>query len=330
LRMPCLRFENDRGTLYGDGIAVDEIPPLRSFGGLPPVLDAARILRTLTHHAPLRPGMEKSVGQVIHSAVTNPGGAMRFRLAYFTAIAHGHLASDASLLACAIEYFHLASLLFDDLPMMDDAMERRGRICLHLLHGESAVILGALSLITRAYALIGRAFADAPLEARLAMHAQVERSLGGMGIINGQARDLAFTPGARGIRGPVGIALGKTAPLVTLALVIPARLASAPDGLIQLLRKLSIYWGLFYQGVDDLKDLLERTDVSGKTSGRDAALGRPNVAHQLGAARARGYLLRLSSLAATCIAAITASHPQSRYLQAFQMTLLQRLESLSW
>lgn len=326
--MPCLRLVPDLDLLSIGEIAAERMPSWDSFGNTPAALETAEILRALRKHAPLHEGMEKTIGQVIHSAVANPGGAVRYRLAYFAAIAHGYNASDAPLLPCAIEYFHLASLLFDDLPVMDDAMERRGRICLHLLHGESAVILGALSLITRAYALIGRVGADAPLEARLAIHALVERCLGVAGIINGQARDLVFTPGSRGRRGPIGIALGKTVPLITMAMVVPARLAGAPEVRVQLLRRLSIYWGLYYQGVDDLKDLLERAEVSGKTSGRDAMLGRPNVAIQLGIARTRDYLLRLSRLAGTCIAEITASHPPSRYLSAFQMALLQRLESL--
>jgi geranylgeranyl pyrophosphate synthase len=325
--MPCLRLETDHAIPL-----IDEISAERTasdyFDGTPAALEPAGILKALKYHAPLHEGMEKTVHQVIHSALANPGGLIRYRLAYFTAMAHAPDADDAPLLACAIEYFHLASLLFDDLPVMDDAMERRGRICLHLLHGDSPVILGALSLITRAYALIGRIAAAGPLKARLAIHAQVERCLGGTGIINGQARDLTFTPASRGLRGPIGIALGKTVPLLTMAMVIPARLAGSPEGLIQLLRRLSIYWGLYYQGVDDLKDLLERTETSGKTSGRDQALSRPNIAHQLGVSGTRSYLLRLACLAGNCVAEIIASHPQSRYLPAFQMALLQRLESL--
>jgi hypothetical protein len=80
--------------------------------------------------------------------------------------------------------------------------------------------------------------------------------------------------------------------------------------------------------LDDLTDLLERTDISGKTSGRDSALGRPNIAHQLGMARTYGYLHRLARLAENCIVEISDRHPKSRFLFTFQTAFLNRLESL--
>ena len=40
-------------------------------------------------------------------------------------------------LAEGIEYFHHALLIFDDLPCIDDAVERRGRRCVHRVAGES-------------------------------------------------------------------------------------------------------------------------------------------------------------------------------------------------
>ena len=273
-------------------------------------------------------GIEKTLGQVIDSALANPGRAMRYRLAYLTSVARGHGGFQARLLACAVEYFHVASLLFDDLPQMDDAMERRGQICLHLLHGENAVMLGALALVTRAYALIGEAIVHASAETRLAIHAQVEQCLGTAGVINGQARDLKFTAGSRGTGGPIAIALGKTVPLLTLAMVAPARLGNAPEAEIRLLRRLSVYWGLYYQGLDDLKDLLERAETSGKTSGRDVPLGRPNIARELGTAQTCVYLRRLGKLSERCIVEIARSHLPSRFLFAFQLALTQGLESL--
>ena len=65
--------------------------------------------------------------------------------------------SRAKDLAIALEYFHTASLLFDDLPCMDNASERRGVPCVHLAFGEAGAILAALALINRAYALSWRA-----------------------------------------------------------------------------------------------------------------------------------------------------------------------------
>jgi len=322
--MPSLRIDRDLDPPMMSG----PVPNAESPGRCPDPLDAVEIARTLRDYAPMHAGIEKTLGHVIESSLANPGCAVRYRLTYLTAVARGQGGFNARLLACAVEYFHVASLLFDDLPQMDDAMERRGQICLHLLHGENAVILGALGLIARAYALIGEAIVHASAETRLAIHAQVERCLGTAGVINGQARDLKFTAGSRGTGGPIAIALGKTVPLLTLAMVAPGRLGNAQERDIRLLRKLSIYWGLYYQGLDDLKDLLERTQTSGKTSGRDVPLGRPNIAHTLGIAQTRAYLRRLERLAESCIVKITTAHLPSRFLFAFQLALTQRLESL--
>ncbi len=322
--MPCVRLDRDIDLQSENGSITGSAPLGVFLRSVPEDPEAAKILQALMDRAPIHVGIEKNLGQVIRSAVANPGAAIRYRLAYLSAMAHGRNDHDALSMACAVEYFHIASLLFDDLPAMDDAMERRGRICLHLLHGESAVILGALALITRAYALMGQVIADAPREARLAIHEQVERCLGPAGILNGQACDLRFAPGSSG----VAIALGKTVPLLTLAMTVPARLGGATQRQVRLLRRLSIYWGLYYQGLDDIKDVMERTEISGKTSGRDAALGRPNIALQLGIQRTRGYLCRLARLAKCCVAEISAGNLQMRFLFMFQTDLVQRMESL--
>jgi geranylgeranyl pyrophosphate synthase len=323
--MACLRSDRDLDLLSDDSVFGASAPLDIFLANAPAVPGVAEILKALMEYAPLHADIEKTLGKVIQSAVANPGAAIRYRLTYLTAIAHGLSAREALPLACAVEYFHLASLLFDDLPVMDDAMERRGRICLHLLHGESTVILGALALITRAYSLIGQAIEGAPREARVGAHAQAEQCLGSAGILNGQAHDLKFKPSSPAA---IAIAMGKTVPLVTMAMTIPALLGAAPEGHIRLLRRLSLYWGLYYQGLDDLTDLLERADISGKTPGRDAALGRPNIAHQLGMARTYGYLHRLARLADNCIVEISEGHPQSHFLFTFQTAFLNRLESL--
>jgi len=56
-----------------------------------------------------------------------------YRLAYVFP-----LPEEAALdLAIALEYFHTASLIFDDLPCMDNAATRRGAPCVHVAFGEA-------------------------------------------------------------------------------------------------------------------------------------------------------------------------------------------------
>ena len=57
-------------------------------------------------------------------------------------------------LALAVECIHTASLIYDDLPCMDNENFRRGKKCLHLEFNESTAILTATSLIFLAFNLI--------------------------------------------------------------------------------------------------------------------------------------------------------------------------------
>src|SRR5665213_2663032 len=108
--------------------------------------------------ATLDPNFEDALRHVL----SNAGSLVRPRLVFQMATAYGLEDACAQDLAVALEYFHTASLLFDDLPCMDDAMERRGAPCTHLVFGEDGAILTALALINRAYALTWRAVSGAP------------------------------------------------------------------------------------------------------------------------------------------------------------------------
>src|SRR5208282_2384695 len=87
------------------------------------------------------------------------------------------------------------------------------------------------------------------------------------------------------------IARGKTVSLIRLTLVLPAMLGGASARDLQQMERISVFWGLGYQIVDDLKDVLQSEAQSGKTSARDVLLGRPNIAAVIGI---RGAIRRLT------------------------------------
>ena len=60
------------------------------------------------------------------------------------------------------------------------------------------------------------------------------------------------------------VARGKTVSLIRLTLVLPAMLGGASAREIQLLERIALYWGLGYQMVDDLKDVLRERGRSRK------------------------------------------------------------------
>jgi geranylgeranyl pyrophosphate synthase len=158
-----------------------------------------------------------------------------------------------------------------------------------VVHGEAAATLGALSLITRAYALLWKAAGSSPRAAAL-----VGECLGVSGILDGQARDVHFRREA-GVAEIVEVEAAKTVPLVRLALVLPAVVAGEGPETLDRLERLASAWGLAYQILDDFKDRLMGPEESGKTAGRDDGLGRPSLPALAGPRRALARLRRLLS-----------------------------------
>lgn len=226
--------------------------------------------------------VEPNLEQALRHTLEHPGSLIRPRLVMQLAAAYGVGTGAAQDLAVALEYFHSASLLFDDLPCMDDAFERRGTACAHRLFGEAGAILAALGLINRAYALAWRAVAGCDAGKQAQALEFVEQRLGVGGLLNGQSLDLTYASLPHTCQTTEQIARGKTVALIRLTLVLPAMLGDASSREIALLERLALLWGLAYQALDDLKDLLESEEDTGKTGARDVLLDRPNAAAVLG------------------------------------------------
>lgn len=266
---------------------MDPRPRLLSAG------EALRVRRAFAALMPLGGDLDPRLRAVVADVLGHPGSLARAQLAYGLGTRRGLQDGRALKLAVAVEYFHSASLLFDDMPSMDDATERRGRPCPHVVHGEAAAILGALALITRAYALLWEAIGDGPAARRAAASALVGECLGIAGILDGQARDVHFRREGASAEAVAEVAVAKTAPLVRLAMVLPALVAGEDPEVLGRLERLAAAWGLAYQILDDFKDDLMGSEEAGKTTGRDAGLGRPNLPELAGPQRALDRLRAL-------------------------------------
>jgi geranylgeranyl pyrophosphate synthase len=222
--------------------------------------------------------------------------------------------TQAEKLAISIEYFHTASLLFDDLPCMDDAVKRRGEPCIHLMHGKATAILAALGLINRAYALAWQAIHTAPTEYRQTAADYLEKSLGVAGVLSGQSRDLHYAALPESARIPHEVAMGKTVSLIRLSLVLPALLGGVKESERFHLERLATFWGLSYQIIDDLKDIFSKSELTGKTAGRDELLNRPNDALKAGVRPALQRLKRLLRLGDSTLNRLTRGQPTFAFL----------------
>jgi len=268
------------------------VPTAQSMDTVTTTLFADAFRAFLPLPATLDPPFEEALRHVLD----HPGSLVRPRMVYQVATAYGLEEAAAKNLALALEYFHTASLIFDDLPCMDNACERRGVPCVHFAFGEAGAILTALALINRAYALIWQAASTASPQTQSRALTYVEQCLGVEGLLNGQSLDLHYSTLPHNRETTERIARGKTVSLIRLTLVLPAMLGGAPTREIQLLERIALYWGLGYQMVDDLKDVLGSADQAGKTVARDLLLDRPNAATAMGIPRAVERLTRFIHL----------------------------------
>jgi len=220
-------------------------------------------------------------GALVH-LVSHPGSMIRARMAWHAAKVCGLTDETSRNLAIGVEYFHTASLVFDDLSCMDDASVRRKAVCVHKRFGEATAILAALALVNRAYALIWAETTGLETDHGLRVTRFVESCLGASGVLSGQSRDLNFSSADDSAGAILEIAAGKTVTLLKLALCLPALVADAAPPTIERLADLARARGLGYQIADDFKDVFQQEEESGKTSNRDRSLERPNLVTKVG------------------------------------------------
>jgi geranylgeranyl diphosphate synthase type II len=96
--------------------------------------------------------------------------------------------------ALALEFFHTASLIADDLPCMDNAKERRNKPTLHRLYDEATAVLASYALIVAAFEKIHEATEKSSLKDKnergsIALK-QVCHAAGIQGATGGQYLDL--------------------------------------------------------------------------------------------------------------------------------------------
>ncbi len=277
-------------------------------------LDMKTLAGVFSSSLPLPAALDENLEEALRHVLDNPGSLVRQRLVLQMATAYGLHPDGARDLAVALEYFHTASLLFDDLPCMDNALERRGVPCTHLVYGEAGAILAALALINRAYSLMWRAVAGCPQYRQSQALAYIEHCLGVGGLLNGQSLDLHYFTLPHTRETTERVARGKTVSLIRLTLALPAMLGSASSREIHLIERIAKFWGLGYQIVDDLKDVHQSAAESGKTAARDITLDRPNIAVVIGIRAATLRLTRFMDLGDSALRRLLQSRPELEFL----------------
>ena len=228
------------------------------------------------------------VADAIRYGVKSPGKRLRPLLLLFAYRAAGG-SKDATLLACAPEVIHAYSLMHDDLPCMDDDDMRRGRPTVHKVYGSRIAILGGLAMIP----MSARVVRDATRSLRLSVQARgriLETLLdagGARGMIGGQLRDLAGEGSSLSLADLEEIHSAKTAALIVASVTIGALAAGVTEPQFAAFGHYGSAVGLAFQIMDDVLDVTSTVGALGKTTGRDAMLGKSTYPALLGVEGAR-------------------------------------------
>jgi farnesyl diphosphate synthase len=211
--------------------------------------------------------------EAMRYAVLGSGKRVRPSIVYATAQALELPAERVDDGAAAVELIHAYSLIHDDLPAMDDDDLRRGRPSCHKAFDDATAILAGDALQTLAFAVLAQEPMDGvDGEARIAMVAALARAAGSIGMVGGQALDLASEGQKLDLVMLENIHIHKTGALIRAS----AQLAAlACPGLSEAKAKALDHYakciGLAFQIQDDLLDVEGETAIIGKQSGADMA-----------------------------------------------------------
>ncbi|WP_053959216.1 polyprenyl synthetase family protein [Sulfobacillus thermosulfidooxidans] len=187
--------------------------------------------------------------------------------------------------ALAVEYIHTYSLIHDDLPAMDNDDLRRGQPTAHKMFPEAMAILSGDALLTEAFVKMSQ-MQNAKAEDVLNAITYLAVAVGRQGLIKGQVMDLAAEHHDVELAELQTIHRNKTGALFQAALVIPALLT----GNHARQKALSVYgehFGLAFQIVDDILNVVGKRELLGKNVGTDSERGKATYPRLVGIEQAR-------------------------------------------
>ena len=183
--------------------------------------------------------------------------------------------------------------LFDDMPMCDNDLVRRGQPSVHAAFGEATALLCGDTLLTDSFAILSglkyqNSNSEPPSEflehstKALKMVAELAKASGIGGMVGGQAIDMQL--GGRQNHATELEAVDymhrlKTGCLMASAFTIGALSSDVGVDQLEDLRNIGHDIGLVFQILDDI---LDDSEASGKTVGKDQDLGKTTYLSLLG------------------------------------------------
>ena len=223
------------------------------------------------------------IHQAMRYAVFPAGKRFRPVLCLAACEAAGGKIANALLPAASIELIHSCSLVHDDLPLLDNDDERRGKPSCHKRFGEAAALLAGDALMALAFQILAGAN---PPDRVSRLLAEISTSAGSYGMIGGQMAELEEGTNLT-LPKLDFISSHKTGKLIKACAVSGAIAARAPKQIEQRVTRYGEAIGLAFQFIDDLIDgdgYLNLMNVEeAKARVRDLMAHAKRAIHPLGA-----------------------------------------------
>jgi geranylgeranyl diphosphate synthase, type II len=222
----------------------------------------------------------------------NPGKLFRPSLLLATLSDLNHNVLDGIDIACAIEMIHAYGLIHDDLPALDNAHYRRGKVVNHAIYGEAQAILAGDALLTEAFQVV----ANSKLEPSqiVSLVQLISKNAGANGMVGGQSLDILSEHEDRddlSVEMLDKIHLGKTGALIEAAMLSAGIVAKANASVLEDIRQIAYHIGLAFQIKDDISDLMLTSQDLGKDVKNDLAKDKTTYPKLFGLEKSKAMLI---------------------------------------
>lgn len=226
----------------------------------------------------------ENLHEAMRYAVLGGGKRLRGLLCMMGAQACGGEPGQAIGPAAAVECLHAYSLVHDDLPCMDDAEMRRGKLSCHKAFGETLAVLVGDGLQASAFEILSNSLPPAPAGRACAVLAE---AVGSRGMVGGQVLDLEGERKDLPVEQIEAVDRWKTGALIAASCRLGGIAGGADDDCQKQLTRYGFLLGLVYQITDDLLDIEADPATIGKSTGQDQRLGKSTYPAALGVEPAR-------------------------------------------
>ena len=210
----------------------------------------------------------------------------------------------ATAFACALEIIHSYSLIYDDLPCMDNDTMRRGKPTNHVVFGEDIALMAGMGLYCRAFEIVTDTYKEFGLtETQLIDGIKALLKASGMnGIVLGQVLDIDNVAGKHTDLDYIQrVHDYKTSAMLEASSEVGAICGGATEKQRAALLEYSKNIGLAFQIRDDILDVTGTDGTMGKTLGKDRESGKTTFVDIFGVGGAQRKVVELTERAKSAI-----------------------------